>query len=71
MQATITPGKKPKQASRNLTQEIDHQILGIHYVRQVPNYTVYNLTFLAVGGGGLLLVGWLRMKTNRRDVIEL
>jgi len=23
MQATITPGKKPKQASRNLTQEID------------------------------------------------
>jgi hypothetical protein len=25
MQATITPGKKPKQASRNLTQEIDEQ----------------------------------------------
>jgi hypothetical protein len=23
MQATITPGKKPKQASRNLTQEIE------------------------------------------------
>jgi uncharacterized membrane protein len=49
---------------------IDHQILGVHYVRQVPNYTVYNLTFLAVGGVGLLLVGWLLMKTRRRDVIE-
>ena len=50
---------------------IDHQILGVHYVRQLPNYTVYNLAFLAVGGGGLLLVGWLLMKTSRRDVIEL
>jgi uncharacterized membrane protein len=50
---------------------IDHQILGVHYVRQVPNYTVYNLTFLAVGGVGLLLVGWLLMQTRRRDVIEL
>src|SRR4029450_9081258 len=38
---------------------IDHQILGVHYVRQVPNSTVYNLTFLAVGGVGLLLVRWL------------
>ena len=47
------------------------QILGVHYVRQVPNYTVYNLTFLAVGGVGLLLVGWLLMRTRRRDVIEL
>lgn len=36
---------------------IDHQILGVHYVRQVPNYTVYNLTFLALSGVGLLLVG--------------
>ena len=50
---------------------IDHQILGVHYVRQVPNYTVYNLTFLAVGGVLFLLVGWLLMKTSRRDVIEL
>jgi uncharacterized membrane protein len=28
---------------------IDHQLLGIHNVREVPNATVYNLTFLAVG----------------------
>ena len=50
---------------------IDHQILGVHYVRQVPNYTVYNFTFLAIGGVGLLLVGLLLMRTRRRDVIEL
>jgi uncharacterized membrane protein len=50
---------------------IDHQILSIHYVRQVPNYTIYNLTFLAVGGVGLLLVGWMLMQLTRRDVIEL
>jgi uncharacterized membrane protein len=37
---------------------IDHQILAVHYVRQVPNYTVYNLTFLAVGGVLMILVGW-------------
>jgi uncharacterized membrane protein len=28
---------------------IDHQILGLQNVREVTNYTVYNLTFLAVG----------------------
>ena len=38
---------------------IDHQILRVHYVRQVPEYTVYNLTFLAVGGVLFLLIGWV------------
>ena len=50
---------------------IDHQLLGVHYVRQVPNYTVYNVTFLAVGGVGFLLVGWILKGTGRRDVIEV
>jgi uncharacterized membrane protein len=45
---------------------IDHQILGLHYVRQVPNYTVYNLTFLAVGGVLSIVVGWLLMQAGRR-----
>jgi uncharacterized membrane protein len=40
---------------------IDHQILGIHYVRQVPEYMVYNLTFLAIGGILFILIGWLLM----------
>jgi uncharacterized membrane protein len=56
----------------NLVEGImDPQMLGVHDVRQVPNATVYNLTFLAIGGVGLLLVGWLLMQTRRRDVIEL
>jgi uncharacterized membrane protein len=40
---------------------IDHQILGVHYVRQVPNYTVYNMTFLAAGGVVFIVIGWLLM----------
>lgn len=43
---------------------IDHQILGVHYVRQVPNYTVYNLTFLAIGGVIFIIIGWLLMKDH-------
>lgn len=46
---------------------VDHQILGVHYVRQVPNYTVYNLTFLAIGGIVFIIIGWLLMKENRTD----
>jgi uncharacterized membrane protein len=44
---------------------IDHQILGIHYVRQVSNYTVYNLTFLAVGGVLFILLGWMLMRAGK------
>lgn len=43
---------------------IDHQILAIHYVRQVPNFTVYNLTFLAVGGVLFIVLGWTLIKTT-------
>jgi uncharacterized membrane protein len=49
---------------------IDHQILAVHYVRQVPNYTVYNLTFLAVGGVLFILIGWMLMKAGRRVAAE-
>jgi uncharacterized membrane protein len=45
---------------------IDHQILGIHYVRQVPEYTVYNLTFLAIGGVLLILIGWILTRRSGR-----
>lgn len=44
---------------------IDHQLLAIHYVRQVPNYQVYNLTFLAVGGVLFILLGWMLMRAGR------
>jgi uncharacterized membrane protein len=50
---------------------LDHQLLGVHYVRQAANYTGYNLIFLAMEGVGLLLVGGLRMRTGGRDVIEV
>lgn len=49
---------------------IDHQILAVHYVRQVPNYTVYNLTFLAVGGVLFILVGWWLMRAGRGVAAE-
>lgn len=45
---------------------VDHQVLAVHYVRQVPNYTVYNLTFLAAGGIGLIVIGWLMMRSQKR-----
>jgi uncharacterized membrane protein len=50
---------------------IDHQLLGVHDVRQVAHYTVYNMTFLVIGGVGLILLGWILMRTGRRDVIEV
>jgi uncharacterized membrane protein len=49
---------------------IDHQLLGLHYVRQVPNYTVYNLTFLAVGGVLFIVAGWLLMQAGRQVSAE-
>jgi uncharacterized membrane protein len=49
---------------------IDHQILGIHNVREVPNAMVYNLTFLAVGGGLFILIGWLLMRAGSRAGTE-
>jgi uncharacterized membrane protein len=50
---------------------IDHQLLGVHYVRQVPNYMAYNLTFLAVGGIGFILLGWGLIRTGKRDLIQV
>jgi uncharacterized membrane protein len=43
---------------------INHQILGIHHVREVPDFLVYDLAFLAIGGVGLILIGWLMMRRN-------
>ncbi|GFE70697.1 DUF2243 domain-containing protein [Chroococcus sp. FPU101] len=44
---------------------IDHHILAIHYVRQVPNYAVYNWTFLAVGGVLACAIGWGLMRSEQ------
>ena len=44
---------------------VDHHLLQLHYVRQVPEYAVYNWTFLVVAGLGFLAAGWLLMRRNR------
>ena len=45
---------------------IDHQILEIHYVREVPDFNLYNLTFLAIGGVLFILIGWMLMRGAER-----
>ncbi len=46
---------------------IDHHLLGLHHVRDLPAHVpLYDWIFLAVGGVGLILVGWL-MSRPRRD----
>jgi uncharacterized membrane protein len=50
---------------------IDHQILGLHNVREVPIATVYNLTFLAIGGVLFILLGWLLMRAGSRASTEV
>ncbi|HMS72772.1 MAG TPA: DUF2243 domain-containing protein, partial [Baekduia sp.] len=41
---------------------INHQILGAHHVREVPDFLVYDLAFLALAGVGLLLLGLFLMR---------
>ena len=39
---------------------IDHQILGIHHVRDMPVHVpLYDWLFLGIGGVGFILLGWL------------
>lgn len=49
---------------------IDHHLLEVHYVRQVPNYAVYNWTFLAVGGVLFIIIGRLLMRAGRNNMAE-
>ena len=39
---------------------IDHHLLGLHHVRDLPVHEpLYDWLFLAVGGTGFILLGWL------------
>ncbi|HEY9879275.1 MAG TPA: DUF2243 domain-containing protein [Leptolyngbyaceae cyanobacterium] len=49
---------------------IDHHILALHYVRQVPNYDLYNFSFLAIGGVLFILIGWLLMRPEKVTATE-
>lgn len=47
---------------------IDHHMLQLHHVRDLPVYVpLYDWLFLAIGGIGLLLLGWA-MSRDRRCV---
>ena len=48
---------------------IDHHLLELHHVRDLPTHLpLYDWLFLAIGGAGLLLVGWLL--SRRADPAE-
>jgi uncharacterized membrane protein len=46
---------------------IDHQLLGIHHVRDVPvHMPSYDWIFLAAGGLGLIFLGWVLARNRDR-----
>lgn len=45
---------------------IDHHILAIHYVRQTPDYAIYNWTFLVVAGVLPILLGSMLMRFGKK-----
>jgi uncharacterized membrane protein len=48
---------------------IDHHVLGLHHVRDMPVHVpLYDWMFLGIGGVGFLLVGWLLMRPVRQPI---
>lgn len=46
---------------------IDHHLLNLHHVRDLPVHVpLYDWVFLAVGGVGFIVVGWLLSRTRPR-----
>jgi uncharacterized membrane protein len=44
---------------------IDHQVLGLHHVRDLPEYVpAYDWIFLAVGGLVFIALGWIMARTR-------
>ena len=45
---------------------IDHHLLGIHHVRDMPVHVpMYDWLFLGIGGIGFILLGWLLVQPSR------
>lgn len=43
---------------------VDHHLLKLHHVRDLPVFVpIYDWIFLVGGGGGLLVIGWLLMQS--------
>lgn len=48
---------------------IDHHMLGIHHVRDMPVHVpLYDWLFLGIGGLGLILLGWMLSGLGRRTL---
>lgn len=48
---------------------IDHHVLGIHHVRDLPVHVpAYDWAFLAIGGLGFIAIGWLLAAPVRRPL---
>jgi uncharacterized membrane protein len=46
---------------------IDHHVLHIHHVVERLGVSVWDWTFLGVGGIGLMMLGWVIIGTGRLD----
>ena len=45
---------------------VDHHVLELHHVRDIPAHvTAYDWTFIVVGGVLFILVGWLMSRSKR------
>jgi uncharacterized membrane protein len=46
---------------------VDHLILQVHHVRDLPSHVpIYDYLFLAIGGVGFIVLGWLLARTAPR-----
>lgn len=47
---------------------IDHHIFNLHHVRDMPVHVpIYDWAFLAIGGVGLILIGWMLLRPADRQ----
>ncbi|HEU4457488.1 MAG TPA: DUF2243 domain-containing protein [Longimicrobium sp.] len=48
---------------------VDHHLLGLHHVRDLPAHVpAYDWAFLLIGGGGFVALGWLLTRRAPRSV---
>lgn len=47
---------------------IDHHLLQLHNVKEVATPQLWNFGFLAIGGVGLIVLGWLLMRLEKQEV---
>lgn len=50
---------------------IDHHLLALHNVKEVPNPLPWNIGFLLIGGALMIIVGWTLMQAEERRRMAL